>query len=197
MPVPDENLVERARRGDRDAFDLLVSRHLSRVWGLVWRTLRHREDTEDVVQETFLTAYRSLPDFRGESSFSTWLSRIAITRALNHLDRSAEKIRRASGPLEERHGLPGRGAAANPGPLAPAAVATPLQELEARELRRRLAECLSRLPAAWRAILALRESESLAYEEIAGMLGIAVGTVRSRLARARLALRACVRGEEP
>jgi RNA polymerase sigma-70 factor (ECF subfamily) len=189
-------LIERARGGDRAAFDALVEAHLTRVWNVVWRILRHREDTEDVVQEVFLTAFRALPDFRGEAKLSTWLQRIAITRALNHVDRAAEKVRRASRSLDETpdrdgDGTGGVGPAAEPESTAP----SPLQALEASELRRRLAECLGRLPAVWRAVLALRDSEEHSYEQIAAMLRIALGTVRSRLARARMALRRCVEGE--
>jgi RNA polymerase sigma-70 factor (ECF subfamily) len=194
-PAPHEGWLERARGGDREAFDRLAEAHIEQVWRVVWRIVRHREDTEDVVQEVFMTAYRSIGEFRGEASLSTWLHRIAVTRALNHLDRSSEKVRRAAVPIEET----GESASdedshpsAHP-PVAPGP--SPLQELEASELMRRLSECLSRMPAAWRAVLSLRDGEDLAYDEIAKTLSLHIGTVRSRLARARLALRACVEGQ--
>src|SRR5882672_6935529 len=183
-------LVERARTGDREAFDYLVQGHLRRVWRVVWRVLRHHEDTEDVVQEVFLAAYQSLPGFRGESRFSTWLHRIAVTRALNHLDRAAERIRRASGPLAGAAGGASTGER-DDHPVGewpasgPSLLPSPLQALEAQELRRRLAECLSRLPAAWRAVVALRDGESRPYEEMAHVLGIALGTARSPPPRRR------------
>ncbi len=193
MEFGEAGLIERARSGDRAAFDRLVEAHLSRVWNVVWRILRHREDTEDVVQEVFLAAYRALPAFRGEAMLSTWLQRIAVTRALNFIDRAAEKVRRASRSLDEAPEWSdgGAGPALDPESTAP----SPLQALEANELRRRLAECLDLLPAVWRAVLALRDSEEHSYEEIASLLRIALGTVRSRLARERLALRRCVEGE--
>ncbi|HJQ97857.1 MAG TPA: sigma-70 family RNA polymerase sigma factor [Candidatus Polarisedimenticolaceae bacterium] len=175
----DADLVARAKGGDRRAFDILVERHLPRVWRVVYRVLRQREDTEDVVQEVFLTAHRSLREFRGDAKLSTWLHRIAVTRALNHADRAAEKVRRASEPIE---------AAGEPSSPSP----TPLHALEAKELRRRLADCLEKVPEAWRAVLALRDAEQMAYEEIASVLGLAIGTVRSRLARARQLLQQCV-----
>ncbi|HVQ34639.1 MAG TPA: sigma-70 family RNA polymerase sigma factor [Candidatus Bathyarchaeia archaeon] len=175
----DADLVARAKGGDRRAFDALVERHLPRVWRVVYRVLRQREDTEDVVQEVFLTAHRSLREFRGDAKLSTWLHRIAVTRALNHADRAAEKVRRASEPIE---------AAGEPSSPAP----TPLHALEAKELRRRLADCLEKVPESWRAVLALRDAEQMAYEEIASVLGLALGTVRSRLARARQLLQQCV-----
>ena len=176
-------LVRRARQGDRAAFDELVERHLAATWRTVWRIVRGREDAEDVVQEVFLAAWRHLDGLAEPERFSGWLRRIAVTRALNHVDRAGERLRRASTPLEDDDA--GRTALASP-------AASPLRTLEARELLHRLAVCLERLPVAWRAVLVLRENEALAYERIAATLGIAIGTVRSRLARARIALRECI-----
>lgn len=175
-------LVRKAKGGDRRAFDRLVELHLPQVWATVWRVLRHREDTEDVVQEVFVTAHRALSSFRGEAKLSTWLHRIAVTRALNHVEKAEEKLRRASDPID----LEAVG--------GPRAIGTPLQALEAKELLRRLADCLGKLPVAWRAVLALRDAEQNSYEHIAEMLDIELGTVRSRLARARTSLKDCVEG---
>jgi len=192
----DGRLISRATGGDREAFDLLVERHLPRVWAVVWRILRHNEDTEDVVQEVFLAAYQGLEGYRGEAKFSTWLHRIAVTRALNHLDRKEEKMRRAFRNLEDdNHLLEASPEAA--GSWIMRGSPSPLQALEADDLMRRLAACLSRLPAAWRAVLTLRDVDARSYEEIAALAGLALGTVRSRLARARVALRQCVAGEGP
>lgn len=182
----EETLVALARAGDRAAFDTLVTLHLQRVWNLVWRVLRHREDTEDVVQEVFLTAWRGLPAFRGEARLATWLQTIAVSRALNHRARSAVRMSRAALPLDD--GVAAVTADPRPG-------ASPLRLLEAVELRRRLGRCLDRLPEAWRAVLALRDGGTQPYDAIAASLGLAIGTVRSRLARARLALRDCLEGE--
>ena len=175
--------IRRAQAGDRRAFDRLVSAHLPQVWATVWRMLRHREDTEDVVKEVFVTAHRAIAGFRGEAKFSTWLHRIATSRALNHLDRVEERIRRASDPIDD-------------GPVHEVvrAAATPLQALEAKDLMRRLASCLEKLPAPWRIVLALRDAEEKTYEQIAEALRIELGTVRSRLARARSSLKDCIEG---
>jgi RNA polymerase sigma-70 factor, ECF subfamily len=190
----EDELVRRARGGDRRAFDRLVSIHMSQVWATVWRMLRHREDTEDVVQEVFVTAHRSIAGFRGDSKFSTWLHRIATTRALNHLERAEEKLRRASDSLDADPD-DGPGAAAASASLAAARPSpTPLHALEAKELMRRLADCLEKLPAAWRAVIALRDAEERTYEQIADVLHVELGTVRSRLARARTSLKDCVEG---
>jgi RNA polymerase sigma-70 factor (ECF subfamily) len=181
----EASLVARARVGDRAAFDALVTLHLERVWTLVWRVLRHREDTEDVVQEVFLTAWRGIEGFRGEARLMTWLQTIAVSRALNHRARSAERLRRQALPLDTAEAA----SAADPRPAA-----SPLRLLEAGDLRRRLAHCLDRLPETWRAVLAVRDGGTQPYEAIAASLGLALGTVRSRLARARLALRDCLEG---
>jgi len=155
--------------------------------------LRHQQDTEDVVQEVFLAAHRGLAAFRGESLLSTWLHRIAVNRALNHASLASERMRRASTSLDtpaEEDDMD-----STPGATLPSDGPSPLQELEMQELKRRLAWCMEKIPPLWRATLALREAESLNYEEIAQRMEIALGTVRSRLARARLALRRCVEGE--
>ena len=188
----DLDLVERARGGDPRAFEALVEAHLPRVWRVVWRILRHQEDTEDVVQEVFLAAHRALPSFRGEARVATWLHRIAVNRALNLRELAAEKLRRATEPLDPASldgpaGFAGFGEGLSP-------TSSPLQELEMKDLSRRLSECLDKLPPAWRAVFVLRAGESLSYEEIARAVGTAIGTVRSRLARARMALRRCVEG---
>jgi RNA polymerase sigma-70 factor (ECF subfamily) len=182
-PPDDEiELVRRARDGDRPAFDRLVTLHMPQVWATVWRVLRHREDTEDVVQEVFVTAHRALSGFRGDAKVGTWLHRIAVTRALNHLERAEEKLRRASDSIDLD---------AMDGPIG---IGTPLTSLEAKDLMRRLADCLEKLPAAWRVVLALRDAEERTYEQIAETLRIELGTVRSRLSRARTSLKDCVEG---
>jgi RNA polymerase sigma-70 factor (ECF subfamily) len=182
-PSDDEvELVRKAQGGDRRAFDRLVELHMPQVWGTVWRVLRHREDTEDVVQEVFVTAHRALSGFRGDSKVSTWLHRIAVTRALNHVEKAEEKLRRASDSIDPEWAD------------GPVAIGTPLGSLEAKELMRRLADCLAKLPVAWRAVLALRDAEQNTYEHIAETLHVELGTVRSRLARARASLKDCVEG---
>jgi RNA polymerase sigma-70 factor (ECF subfamily) len=135
-----------------------------------------------------------MASFRGDAKFSTWLHRIATTRALNHLERAEEKLRRASDSID---GDPddGPGAARASGAVAASRPSiTPLHALEWKDLMRRLADCLQNLPAPWRAVLALREGEDRTYEQIAEALHIELGTVRSRLARARTSLKDCVEG---
>jgi RNA polymerase sigma-70 factor (ECF subfamily) len=189
----EAGLLARARAGDRVAFEGLVERHLSQVWGVVWRIVRHTQDAEDVVQDTFLTAWRSLGDFREEAALSTWLHRIAVTRALHHVERASERMRRASRSIDDEESGPAALIALEGG-RSRAAAESPLRQLESKELLARLQRCLDKLPPAWRAVLALRDVDALAYDEIARVLEVALGTVRSRLARARMALKECVEG---
>ena len=192
----EAGLLARARGGDRAAFEGLVERHLSQVWRVVWRIVRHDQDAEDVVQETFLTAWRSLGDFREEAALSTWLHRIAVTRALHHVERASERMRRVSRSIDDEETGPAALIALEGG-RSRGAAESPLRQLESKELLARLQECLDKLPAAWRAVLALRDVDALAYDEIARVLEVALGTVRSRLARARMALKECVEGAAP
>lgn len=185
------DLVRRARRGDAGAFDELVRMHMGRVWRVVWKILRHHEDAEDVVQEVFMAARQALKGYRSEASFTTWLHRISVNRALNHRARASERIRRAAVPLAGEHPGEEAGRVMELASREPSA----LQRLEESDLARRLATCLEDLPRAWRALLALRIDEDLSYTEIASVTGTAIGTVRSRLSRARLALRRCLGGE--
>lgn len=190
-------LVRQAGAGDRDAFEALVELHAPRVWRVVWRIVRDSADAEDVVQEVFLSAWRSLPDFRGEAKFSTWLHQIATSRAINHLERASEKMRRMAVSADVTRAGGGAGNEGDQQALIErfaSGAPSPFAALSARERLARLRECMELLPAAWRAALALREGESMAYEDIAHALGIALGTVRSRLARARVSLRDCVEG---
>ena len=145
------------------------------------------------IGQWFIAAHRALPESRGEARVSTRLHRIALNRALNHRARAGERLRRASQSFDDIEREAHEVAPARR-PASAEVVASPLAELEATELKRRLVDCLKKLPGAWRAVLALRDGESLSYQEIAARLNTALGTVRSRLARARLSLRRCVEG---
>jgi RNA polymerase sigma-70 factor (ECF subfamily) len=185
LPAMDESaLIARARHGDRHAFDRLVGHHLDRVWRTVWRIVRHEADAADVVQEVFLTAWRSIGDYRQEASLASWLHTIATSRALNHLDRRETRQSRRALSLENTEGEP---------ISLPDRAPSPWDNLAAAELQRRLAVCVSELPASWQAVLALREGEQMSYQAIADRLQLVVGTVRSRLARSRQALLDCLR----
>ena len=181
MPGPEESgddraLVDRAARGDRDAFGVLVRQHQDRVFNIAYQVVRNREDALDVGQEAFVKAFASLPSFKGESSFTTWIHRITVNLAIDCLRR-----RRRAGPTgyDDRLARP---------QVAEADLAVPEDPgsaLEARQVRSLLARGIQALPPAHRAVLVLREIEGLSYEQIAQAVGCSLGTVMSRLFYAR------------
>jgi RNA polymerase sigma-70 factor (ECF subfamily) len=159
--------LERARRGDRDAFDALVRMHCARVYALLFRVIGNHEDAEDLAQETFVRAFRSLAHYRGDAAFSTWLFRIALHLARDH------------------HRRRGTGARVVGLDDVPAPAAAPEVDATRRELARGLSLALDKLPHALRAALVLRLFEGLEYEEIARATGVRPGTARTQVMKAR------------
>jgi RNA polymerase sigma-70 factor (ECF subfamily) len=186
----DRRLVNRAKSGDADAFERLVRRHQRWVFTLALRMVGDRADAEDMAQEIFFKAYRGLSGFRGGARFSTWLYAIASRHCLNHLtSRTARsrRLRRVDGPPTE----PGAAEASALDRIADAAPG-PDAAAEQREMRRVIQEELLQLTDDHRIVLILRDIQGMPYEEIADALGIELGTVRSRLHRARMELKARV-----
>ena len=174
--TPDE-LARAAAKGDIDAFETLLGLYQNKVYGLALRMCGSEEDAWDVAQEAFLAAWRALPGFRGESGFSTWLYRLTANAAIDCLRR--EKKRRGELSIE-----------GGELPLSlPDAGPSPQEAAEGGELRAAVNAALARLTDQHRTVLILRELQELSYEEIAGALGLDLGTVKSRISRARKALR--------
>jgi RNA polymerase sigma-70 factor (ECF subfamily) len=171
---PDRELVERARAGERAAFDQLVARYQRRLLRLVLRLLRDPAEAEDVVQETFLKAYRALPRFRGEAAFYTWLYRIALNGARNAILRRRQ--RSAPAPLPSR------------APAAAPEIGTPESMLLSKQVMLAVDAAMEALPLELRTAIVLREIEGLSYEEIGQIMECPLGTVRSRIFRAREAI---------
>ncbi len=182
---PDHPVLEAARRGDRAAFDTLVVRHQRRVFRLSVRLLGDEEAALDAAQEAFLRAWRGLAGFQGGSLFTTWLTRITINTCRNELRRRAspKHARPASLDAPGPQGGDSLGArlAAPPAPVS--------ARLEGVELREAFRRALQELDPGEREVLVLKEVEDLPYEDIAELLEVPVGTVRSRLHRARAHLR--------
>lgn len=181
----DEELVRRARAGDRAAFGSLVSRYQDRVYRLSYRLTASTADAEEVVQETFLRAYRRLGGFRGEAKFSTWLFRIA-TNTARVLHRG--RMRHPTEPIDDhlpRFDRQGRHAGAMDHPGGTNAD----DLLDRRRLARRAREALARLPERYRVPFVLRDLEEMPAAEVAATLGISPVLVRQRVHRARLMLR--------
>ena len=176
---PDQQLVQRAQRGDLRAFDLLVLKYQGRIAALVSRYLSDAGEVEDVTQEAFIKAYRALGKFRGDSAFYTWLYRIAANAAKNHL---VAKGRRpgADATIEDAEGFDEGGMLSES--ASPEALAM------GGELAEVVESALNALPDELKAALMLREFDGLSYDDIADVLGCPVGTVRSRIFRAREAI---------
>ncbi|HSG90529.1 MAG TPA: RNA polymerase sigma factor RpoE [Pseudomonadales bacterium] len=176
----DARLVERVQRGDKRAFDLLVVKYQHRIQALVSRYVRDPDDIQDVVQDAFLKAYRALPRFRGDSQFYTWLYRIAINTAKNFLVARGRRPPASDVDADEAEYYAGGEALTD--------VASPESELAGEQLREAVFAALEKLPEDLRTAVTLREFEGLSYEEIAEVMGCPVGTVRSRIFRAREAI---------
>ena len=175
----DDKLVKRAKKGDSRAFDLLVLKYQGRVAQLIARYLNNAAEVEDVTQEAFIKAYRALPNFRGDSAFYTWLYRIAANAAKNHL---VALGRRPSSDMalddSEVFDVPGRLKDHE----------SPDEVIMGQQLEALISRTIEELPVELRAALTLREFEGLSYEEIADVLECPMGTVRSRIFRAREAI---------
>lgn len=178
----DSRLVERARAGDVHAFELLVLKYRRRVQRVISRLVRDADLVEDIAQDTFLRAWRALPQFRGESQFYTWLYRIAVNAAKKAL---LELRHQASVAPEAAEGDEAETFAAANEPMAED---TPESIHAARELAQAVEQALAALPEDWRQAVTLREIEGLSYEDIAARMGSPIGTVRSRIFRAREAI---------
>lgn len=174
--------IEAARRGDESAFAQLVRAYENKVYHLALRMCSNREDAMEIAQEAFLSAWRGLERFQGEAAFSTWLYRLASNACIDFLRK--EKRKRAAGGVLSLDDTE-EGATLD----LPDYDADPHRQLEQSEVRRAIADGLAGLSPEHRNVLTLREISGLSYAEIADLLGLEEGTVKSRISRARLALR--------
>ena len=186
---PDAPLVERAQRGDVQAFEMLVVKYQRRVERLIARMLRDVDLVADVAQDTFLRAYRALPGFRGESAFYTWLYRIAVNTTKRNMSRLQRDLLVSESTLESGDGDQ---ELFRPSTTLSDGV-TPESQLAAKELAQAVSAAVDGLAEDFRRALLLREVDGMSYEEIADLLGCPVGTVRSRIFRAREAVAAQLR----
>ncbi|TAE76639.1 MAG: sigma-70 family RNA polymerase sigma factor [Verrucomicrobia bacterium] len=183
LPDPDEDLVARARSGDTRAFDALIVKYGERLYGLVYNMTSHKEDTHDLLQEVFAKAYRSLPSFRGRSSFYTWIYQIAVNTTLNFLKK---RKRRSGVSLNELDSSVHH----DPALVDSSHLANPEKQSRLRELQKRLNEAMLGLSEAHRTVVTLFDIQGIPHAEIARILRTSEGTVRSRLHYAHLQLQA-------
>ena len=182
----DQLLVERAQRGDKRAFELLVLKYQRKLGRLLSRLVRDPAEVEDVTQEAFIKAYRALPSFRGESAFYTWLYRIGINTAKNYLVAMGRRAPTSTGfDHEEAEGFEDAEQLRD--------TATPENELIGKQIAATVNRAMEQLPEDLRTAITLREIDGLSYEEIAAAMDCPIGTVRSRIFRAREAIAAELR----
>ena len=172
---PDKVLVRRVQQGEKQAFDLLVLKYQHRLIKLISRYIRDSAEVYDVAQESFLKAYRALPNFRGDSAFYTWLYRIAINTAKNHLVSQSRRPPDSDVDSSDAEQFDGASELKE--------YATPERMLLKEEIERTVIDAIDQLPADLRTAITLRELEGMSYEEIALTMDCPIGTVRSRIFR--------------
>jgi RNA polymerase sigma-70 factor, ECF subfamily len=177
----DQQLVERVQRGDKAAFDLLVSKYQRKIFRLLSRLIRDQAEVEDIAQEAFIKAYRALPNFRGDSAFYTWLYRIAINTAKNHLVSQGRRAPTTTeADIEEAETFDDGDQLRD--------LNTPESMLLSKQVGEAVNRAIDQLPEDLRTAIVLREIEGLSYDEIAESMSCPIGTVRSRIFRAREAI---------
>ncbi len=176
----DQQLVARVQKGDSRAFDMLVLKYQHKILGLISRYVHDSDEVQDVAQEAFIKAYRALPRFRGESAFYTWLYRIAINTAKNHLVARSRRPPGSDVEVSDAEYFEGGGALRE--------IETPETALFGAELKQVVERAIRELPDDLRTAVTLREFDGLSYEDIAEIMDCPVGTVRSRIFRAREAI---------
>ena len=178
--VTDKELVNRVQQGDRRAFDMLFGRYQGKIFNLVLRYVKDAEEAQDVAQEAFIKAFKALPRFRGDSAFYTWLYRIAINTAKNHLVSRSRRPPSSDVDVNEAELFDGSGVLRED--------ESPEAAMARDQLQAAIDEALAALPDDLRSAVTLREFDGLSYEQIAEVMECPVGTVRSRIFRAREAI---------
>ena len=178
--VTDKQLVAQVKKGDSRAFDMLVLKYQHRIMALISRYVHDADEVQDVAQEAFIKAYKALPRFRGDSAFYTWMYRIAINTAKNHLVSRSRRPPGTDVELEDAEYYEGGGALRE--------LENPENALFGNELKEVVEAAIGNLPDDLRTAVTLREFDGLSYEDIADIMDCPVGTVRSRIFRAREAI---------
>ncbi len=185
--LTDQQLVVRVQKGDKKAFDLLVLKYQHKILSLISRYVRHSDEVQDVAQEAFIKAYRALPNFRGDSAFYTWMYRIAINTAKNHLVARQRRPPSVDIDIDDAEHFDGDFQLKD--------IENPENILFGGELKHVVERAIESLPEELRTAVTLREFDGLSYEDIATAMDCPVGTVRSRIFRAREAIERQVRAQ--
>ena len=187
--VDDNTLAAACRKGDLKAFECLVVRHQRVLINVAFRMTGVYEDACDIVQDAFIAAWRKIGDYRGEAKFSTWLTAIVVNLSRNRLQQMQQRNRREAYSLNAP--FPGGDGESLPDP--PSDAPSTLEQMEEHELRVFLQLCIEKLTAEFREVLVLRDMQEMSYEEVGATLSLREGTVKSRLFRARDAVRECLK----
>src|SRR5512137_1414767 len=185
----DAVLVASARDGDLSAFEALVEKHQKRMLNIAFRIIGDHDDACEVVQDTFVSAYRNLKGFRAEAKFSTWLTAITVNLSKNRLKRVIIKQKREPVSLD----APVRTDEGEVMPDPPSKEPSVLDRMENEDVKKNVQDCIRRLEPDFREVLVLRDMQDFSYDEISGMLKVAAGTVKSRLFRARESVKDCLK----
>jgi RNA polymerase sigma-70 factor (ECF subfamily) len=185
MSLRERLLIRRLRERDEKAFREIVTLYGDRVFNLTYRMIGNREEAEDLAQDVFISVFKHIDSFRGDSKFSTWLYRIAANHCKNRIKYLSRRHDRKRSEFDETLAQPG----VESGLTAPSQAPRPDKYLENRQLERLMQECLAELDEDHRIVIVLRDIEELSYEEICAVTNLPDGTVKSRLHRARAALR--------
>lgn len=185
----DAGLVELTQKGDLGAFEQLVQKHQKKMFNIAFRIAGDHDDASEIVQDAFVAAFRNIRKFRGASRFTTWLTSITINQSRNRLkqvrSRSFREVRSLDDPIETAEGE----VKADP----PSKAMSVLDRLEQREIQEKVQQCIAALDPDFREVIVLRDLQEFSYEEIGTMLTVAAGTVKSRLFRAREAVKECLK----
>ena len=185
----DVGLVVLSQKGDLAAFEQLVKKHQKKMFNIAFRIAGDHDDASEIVQDAFVAAYRNIGKFRGASRFTTWLTTITINHARNRLkqvrSRQVHEVNSLDCPIETGDGS----IKADP----PSKEASVLDQMEQRDLRKKVRECIAELEPDFREVIVLRDLQEFSYDEIGTMLTVAAGTVKSRLFRARESVKECLK----
>jgi len=185
----DARLVASCRSGDTDAFEGIVSKYEKKMFNIAFRITGNYEDACETVQDAFVAAYRNIRTFRGKSKFSTWLTAITINHAKNRLKQTKGRRSREAYSIDDPVPTPDGEVQADPPSNEPSA----LEHLEKQALQQRVQDCISALEPGFQEVLVLRDIQGHSYDEIGAALSMREGTVKSRLSRARDAIKECLK----
>jgi RNA polymerase sigma-70 factor (ECF subfamily) len=189
VPDDDAGLVASSQKGDLDAFEALVRKHQKRMLNIAFRLINDYEEACEVVQDAFVSAYKNITTFRSESKFTTWLTTITVNLSKNRLKQVKSRQGREAYSIDEPVRTEGGQIVIDP----PSSEPSVLDQLEKRDIRNRVQDCITALDPDFREVLVLRDMQDFSYNEIASMLRMREGTVKSRLFRARDMVKDCLK----